>query len=290
MRDALRGDRSDRKRDQSMKNQKSTVQHGKSTRNGSRRRQGNGAAKLAPSVASATVPTAPSLSQVLDRARSGAEARILCLDTETTGVRDDDRITQFSATMLVLRSEADVRRLLSSDIEPLVEERYDAFCNPRRRISDGAARVTGLTNEMLRKHPTFAAGIRADAQRLVDAADIIVGHNVGFDIKKLRNERVTIADIKVVDTMFDFRDMCKYRWGIDRPEKNLTAATKMFGYSFDAHNSANDVDATLFLFSRLAELDEACSVDADQIVKEHETHSKHVQSFLKRVKRQRAAA
>lgn len=279
-----------RKKGSAMQNQ-NTKNHKNARQSQRSRRKGCNSAKVAPTVPQEGITRAKSLSEVLDMARSGIEARILCLDTETTGVRDDDRITQFSATMLVLRGERDVRKLLETDIESLVEERYDAFCNPGHRINPKASEVTGLTNEMLRKYPRFADGVLADAQRLVDAADIIVGHNVGFDIKKLRHEGVAIEDIKVVDTMFDFRDMCKYRWGIDRPEKNLTAATKMFGYSFAAHNSANDVDATLFLFSRLAGLGETCSTDVNQIVKEHDTHSKRVQSYInRRQNRQHKAA
>lgn len=222
------------------------------------------------------------LTQLLADARSGQEVKVLCLDTETTGVTDDDRVTQFSAAMLTLSGSRDVERFLHADIEAVTSERYDAFCNPRRRMSPGAERVTGITNAQLRSYPTFAQGIRGDAQRLVDEADIIVGHNVGFDIKKLRHEGVRVDGKLAVDTMFDFRDMCKYRWGIDRPEKNLTAAVGMFGYSFDAHNSANDVDATLYLLARLAAADEVCSRPVDEIVKMHNTHSRRVAAYLRR--------
>lgn len=152
-------------------------------------------------------------------------------------------------------------------------------------MAPGAERVTGLTNAMLRQFPTFAKGIRRDAQRLVDEADIIVGHNVGFDIKKLRHEGVRIENIKAVDTMFDFRDMCKYRWGIERPVKNLTAAAGTFGYSFDAHNSANDVDATLFLLAHLVAAEEVCSLDVNEVVRMHESHSRRVAAYLRRFRK-----
>lgn len=224
-----------------------------------------------------------SIDQLMDAAIHGETVRILCLDTETTGVEDTDHITQFSATMLTLSSLADVKALHSGDFESVVTERYDKFCNPGIHISEGAARVTGITDEAVRDLPSFRDGILADAQRLVDAADLIVGHNVGFDIKKLRHDGVDIpADKLTEDTMFDFRDMCRYRWGIDRPEKNLTAAVAIFGYTFDAHDSANDVEATIFLFSQLLRADEHCARRADAIVKMHETHTKRVQAYLRR--------
>lgn len=227
-----------------------------------------------------------SVSEAIAAARAGETVHILCLDTETTGVTDDDRITQFSANMLRLSSTADVAALLHGNIDAVTCEAYDKFCNPGIRISDGAAEVTGITNEKVCNLPSFQKGILRDAQRLVDQADIIVGHNVGFDIKKLRHDGVSIPGDKLVeDTMFDFRDMCKFRWGIERPEKNLSAATGLFGYSFDAHNSANDVAATLFLFSCLLSLDEVCALSADGIVKKHETHSKRVQAYLRRFQR-----
>lgn len=230
------------------------------------------------------------LTELLADARSGKVVKILCLDTETTGVTDDDRVTQFSAVMLTLASTKDVIRFLHADISAVTSERYDAFCNPRRRMAPGAERVTGLTNAQLRNFPTFAQGIRRDAQRLVDEADIIVGHNVGFDIKKLRHEGVRVDGVLIIDTMFDFRDMCKYRWGIDRPEKNLTAAAGLFGYSFDAHNSANDVDATLFLLAHLASADEVCSRSVAEVVKMHDTHSRRVAAYLRRFKKDEAKA
>lgn len=226
------------------------------------------------------------IDDLIGEALRGHAIRILCLDTETTGLGDDDRITQFSATMVVLASQEDVTALRNGDIAPITCETYDRFCNPGIPISDDAARVTGITNETVRGLPSFRDGILPDAQRLVDSADLIVGHNVGFDIKKLRHDGVDVPSSKPVsDTMFDFRDMCRFRWGIERPEKNLTAATAVFGYAFDAHNSANDVAATLFLFSQLLRVEECCSWSADALVRQHETHSKRVQAYLRRFAR-----
>lgn len=227
-----------------------------------------------------------SIDELIDAAMRGETTHILCLDTETTGVTDDDRITQFSATMLELASPEDVAALRKGDIAAITCERYDKFCNPGIPISEGAARVTGITNEIVRQFGSFRSNVLVDAQRLVDSADLLIGHNVGFDIKKLRHDGVDVPSNKLVeDTMFDFRDMCRYRWGIDRPEKNLTAATSMFGYSFDAHNSANDVDATLFLFSQLQRAGECCSLGADALVKQHNTHSKRVEAARRRFAR-----
>lgn len=237
-----------------------------------------------------TTATPKCLEDLLNDARSGKSVKVLCFDTETTGVTEEDRVTQFSAVMLTIEGKDAVRAFLHGDIGSVTSERYDAFCNPCREMNPKAEDVTGLSNAYLRQFPTFAQGIRQDAQRLVNDADIIVGHNVGFDVKMLRHEGVRIEGIMAVDTMFDFRDMCKYRWGIERPEKNLTAAAGLFGYSFDAHNSANDVDATLFLLSKLADADEVCSRPVNEIVKMHNTHSRRVAAYLRRFQAEKKAA
>lgn len=228
---------------------------------------------------------------IIEAARAGETVRLLCLDTETTGVTDSDHITQFSATMITLSSPADAAALLAGDIESVVSERYDAFCKPPIPICARAAEVTGITDEFVSSFPSFADGILADAQRLVDAADVLIGHNVGFDIKKLRHDGVDVpADKLIEDTMFDFRDMCKCRWGDTRARKNLTAAVGLFGYTFDAHDSANDVEATLFLFSHLLRSEEHCARSADEIVRMHDIHTRRVQAYLRRFARPDAEA
>lgn len=55
-----------------------------------------------------------SLGELLDDACAGEAVRILCLDTETTGVTEEDRVIQFSAVMLTLRGVDSVRSSMAT--------------------------------------------------------------------------------------------------------------------------------------------------------------------------------
>lgn len=223
------------------------------------------------------------LKSAIQAASKEGTARIVVCDTETTGITDDAKCTQVSLDVYSIDKSniEDFCRADGTSRRPLVTGHYDFHVNPQRHIDKGASEVTGITDEMASKWKPFSA-YKDTIQSVIDSADVIVGHNFGYDIKRLAYEGIKFDDDAIVsDTMFDYADCCKYRWGEDRPVKNLTAAARTFGYAFDAHNSSNDIEATAVLFANLLRIGEASSRTAKELVHDYDTHTRRVNAYLK---------
>lgn len=95
----------------------------------------------------------------------GIGSNLLILDTETTGLMDDDEVVEHGI------------------IDKCGNEVFHSLFRPERRMTPEAAEKTGITNEALAAAPLFK-----------DAADVIigilkghtvVGHNIAFDVRLL---------------------------------------------------------------------------------------------------------
>ena len=98
---------------------------------------------------------------------------IAVVDTETTGASAHwgDRVVEIG-----------IVRLLNGQIV----ERYQQLLDPQRRISPGAAAITGITDAMVVGQPTFG-DVAAKVQELLAGA-VVVGHNVRFDLSFIHRE------------------------------------------------------------------------------------------------------
>ena len=96
--------------------------------------------------------------------------RTVFLDLETTGLSPrDDAITEIGA---VIVDEDGERR------------EWSTLVRPHRPIPPAVARMTGITNEMVRDAPAFAAVADELATLLEDA--VLVAHNARFDYAFLK--------------------------------------------------------------------------------------------------------
>lgn len=95
-----------------------------------------------------------------------ADEKAVILDTETTGL------------------DGEVIEVAICDVtgKPL----FDRLIKPTCEIEPGAARVHGITNEMLKFEPTFAQ-VHEELGQLLDQASRIVIYNVEFDYNVLKN-------------------------------------------------------------------------------------------------------
>lgn len=127
-----------------------------------------------------------------------APQRIVCLDTETTGVsRTEDRIIEVGCVELV-----------GGQPTGRVLHRY---CNPApRRVNPGAFAVHGLSNAFLADKPPFDA-IVDELLAFIRGAQLVI-HNAPFDVGMLNAEFARLYDPPaplvvddVVDTMRDAR-------------------------------------------------------------------------------------
>lgn len=93
--------------------------------------------------------------------------RFVMLDTETTGLRVEEghRVIEIGCVECVDRR--------------VTERHFHAYLNPEREVDEGAAQVHGMTWDMLKDKPLFAAVV-SDFLSFVQGARIVI-HNAEFD-------------------------------------------------------------------------------------------------------------
>ncbi len=120
--------------------------------------------------------------------------REIVFDTETTGFDHDkdDRIVEVGCVELV-------------NYLPTGKE-FQIYINPGRPMGEGATRVTGITNDMLKGKPSFSHPDVVDKLMEFFGDSIIVAHNAEFDRNFLNAEltrlgRPTVPKERFVDLM-----------------------------------------------------------------------------------------
>jgi DNA polymerase III subunit epsilon len=156
--------------------------------------------------------------------------REVIFDTETTGLSpaEGDRIVEVGCVELV--------NLLPTGRE------FQAYINPGRLMSEGAERVTGITNDMLVGRPPFGAPDVVDRLLEFFGDSPIVAHNAEFDRGFLNAElallgRAEFAKERFIDTIPLARE---HRPG---SPASLDAVCKRFNISLegrDLHGALKD--------------------------------------------------
>jgi DNA polymerase-3 subunit epsilon len=118
--------------------------------------------------------------------------REIILDTETTGLSPErgDRIVEIGCVELVNHT-------------PTGNE-FHKYLNPEREMSEGAFRISGLSDEFLKDKPYFKDIVDEFISFIDDS--IIVAHNAPFDLGFLNNElkiinRKQIQFDSIIDTL-----------------------------------------------------------------------------------------
>jgi len=121
-----------------------------------------------------------------------AGKRIVCFDTETTGVSSNDEIIQLSVWGL-------------NGDKP--EEIYQSYFKPLRHLSWAEAQaVNGISPEMVKNCPYIVEKI-SEIREIFSQADYVVGYNVAFDVNMLKgNTGIDIPEEKLADPLLYFRD------------------------------------------------------------------------------------
>ena len=116
----------------------------------------------------------------------------IVLDTETTGLslKDGHRIVEIGCI----------------ELENLIptQNTFHCYLNPERKVSEGALKVHGYTDEFLSDKKKFI-DIADDFLKFIDGKKIVI-HNAEFDIAHLNNElslinREKISKVNVIDTL-----------------------------------------------------------------------------------------
>lgn len=157
------------------------------------------------------------------------KGRMVVLDTETTGLQwsDGHKITEIGCVEII-------NHRFTGRI-------FQQYINPKREVSAGAYRVTGLTNDFLKDKPTFDK-IAEEFLNFV-GTDILVIHNAKFDVPfinyELNNLGIAPLENKVLDTLIVSREIfmgqqCNLDALCNR--LNIDKSTRVFhGALLDAH-------------------------------------------------------
>ena len=148
---------------------------------------------------------------------------LLIFDTETcntkTGIGAENAIVSISAYLYNTKS----RKVIDTSFS------YEVF-NPLMPIDPGASRVNGFYNSMVKNYPKFSTKIDKLTE-LINRADILIAHNVAFDLSLLLNEYIRagkkMPSKRAFCTMRGLKLCVPIRNGAKGP--NLGNATKYYG-------------------------------------------------------------
>ena len=157
---------------------------------------------------------------------------IICLDVEATGLDlNIDEVLQVS----VINSNGDI----------LINE----YCKPEHKENwEESTYINGITPEQV-KDCKYYKFYQDKIQKLIDEADVIVGYNIYFDLGLLK---CNYKNKKIIDVMKIFSyvygewsDYHKsYKW------QKLINCASYYNYEFNAHDSLEDIKATLYCYPR----------------------------------------
>ena len=132
----------------------------------------------------------------------------------------------------------------------IIKEKFQTLIKPKQEISYLITDITGITNDMVEDAPSGEDVVR-DFYNFTRGC-IMVGHNVGFDIKfiKKAGEKVGLDfDNEIEDTMTLAREKIRV------PNYKLKTIVKTLGLELvNAHRAFNDAYATAQVYLKLSEL------------------------------------
>ncbi len=134
-----------------------------------------------------------------------------------------------------------------------VVDQLITLVNPQRRIDRYVSKMTGISENMVRRAPRF----HEIAKRVVEITDkaVLVGHNIAFDYRMLRQEFDSLGYVfqkETLDTLFLAEGLIPGlpAYGLSKLCKELNIVNS------DTHRADGDARATLELFEILIQKDE----------------------------------
>ncbi len=133
-----------------------------------------------------------------------------------------------------------------------VEDQLISLVHPHRKVQKFVSKMTGITDKMLLRAPRF----HEIAKRLIEITEnaVVVGHNVDFDYRMLRQEFARLGyqyERKTLDTIELAKDLYPglKAYGLDAMCEELGI------YRANKHRAEHDARATLELLTLLQEKD-----------------------------------
>lgn len=175
--------------------------------------------------------------------------KIVIFDTETTGltkpIPTDIKFQPFMTEIFCFKIDDNFNQI----------GEFETMVKPPIPISKEITKITGITNEDVEGAPTFFE-IYNRLYTFFSDVDIVVGHNVAFDIDVVHYELMRHD----LDKKFCYpkRHICTVESSYSLENKRLNLQklhVKLFGKEFEeAHRARNDVMATARCFIKLHEI------------------------------------
>ena len=163
---------------------------------------------------------------------------IVVFDVETTGLDAiEDEILQFSAI------DGDGNVLLDTYVRPYIKKEWMS-----------AQRIHGISPAYVAHAPQMHELIPL-LRGIFASANLLVSYNGTFDMDFLAQSGIKLYDIEHYDVMKEFAPIYgdwneyhqNYKW------QKLSTCASYFGYEFKAHDSLEDVRATLFCYREMVQ-------------------------------------
>lgn len=163
---------------------------------------------------------------------------IIAIDTETTGLNpNEDEIIQFSAVDMQGHALADFL------VKPIFHERWDE-----------AEIINGISPEAVKDCPPLTDR-KAEIERLLNGADLIIGYSTQFDLDFLASGGIELPDAETLDIKRIFESIKNETAedGISRKWQSLVSCASYYGYDWNGkpHDSLADARATIFCFQKM---------------------------------------
>ena len=161
--------------------------------------------------------------------RQGEIAKVLILDTETTGLDSSkDRLIELALILV------DVDKATGLPLQ--VQEVFDELEDPGRPIPAEATRVTGITDAMV-------AGKRLNEERVAElmaGVDLVIAHNARFDRGYMENRLPAFAKLPWACSVAEIDWQAQ-----GRGSAKLEFLAHELGFFYDAHRAEMDCHALL---------------------------------------------
>ena len=174
------------------------------------------------------------------------EYDLVVIDFETTGFKSPLEGDKYDEILSVSIIDQDENVL------------FHSLCKPQRRKSWSASQeIHGISPAMVKNQPTFEE-LFPKIKEILYKAKVVIAYNIAFEMKFLWGFDLEFGIpggtqlIRNVVWGPDPMLMYSAYRGVEKWQK-LTSAAKHFKYKFEAHDSLEDVKATLFCYKKMLE-------------------------------------
>ena len=141
----------------------------------------------------------------------------------------------------------------------IIDENYNVLLDERCKPAyiqdwEAAEKVHGIKPSDVENCCSFIAYV-PEVRKLLESADSVIAYNVPFEKSFLESYEIDTSAFNWIDPMLIFSEIFgewnpvykSYKW------QKLSVCAAYYGYEFKAHNSLEDVKATLYCYKKMME-------------------------------------